>query len=549
MNKIIKLLLAFFLALSIVKMVLAALIPSPTIFADEYMYAKLARSFFLTQTFSVHGNLVNYYPPLYPMIISIAYTLKNMKLVYLSMKIINALISSLIIFPAFFLAREKLSNKDSLLAAALVSFFPANFAFSQFILSENLFYPLFLASFYFLYKAIKEKKLHWNLLAGIFIGLAILTRFIGILLLILAIVMYLISILKKNKPAVSSFLVFIIPAIFYGLWFIRNLLLFGMTEQGVLGPYGSITRAGFTFLPFFVWLGIYFAYILLAGGIILPLTFFASKKKNILWYMTAILMVITIIFLAERAVVSVIKAETLLAGLAGRPIGRYADIALLPLIITGFIALRQKTYKKFKLPILISIIALIAGSQLIFFSLFPANNISLTIFGIISILINKLNLNIVLQASLFALVCLSLLFAGYFIVKKSNLTTRKIAMLVLLFFLATSLLAYGISYYNATSNWNNTEQAQLGRWFNDIDKGQSKVLFDIRDCEGRDLRLSGIMCAERHYSSTIGFWMNNELIIADPSEGPYDSTYIISKHELEFEKIKELSAIKVYRVK
>ena len=59
---------------------------------------KLARSFFFDFNFMVHGVDANIYPPLYPIILSISYLFNDMTAVYLFMKIINVLISSLI-FP------------------------------------------------------------------------------------------------------------------------------------------------------------------------------------------------------------------------------------------------------------------------------------------------------------------------------------------------------------------------------------------------------------------------------------------------------------------
>ena len=176
MNKYFKILIVIFLAIFLTKLVLAELVPSPTMFADEYVYSKLARSFFYHQEFSIHGIISNSYPPLYPMLLSIAYFAKDMPLVYFIMKLINSLISSLVIFPAYLLAKEKLSNKDSVLAAIIVSVFPANFVFSQFVMAENIFYFLFLSAFYFLYKSFYSQKLKYFILAGLLIALAVLAK-------------------------------------------------------------------------------------------------------------------------------------------------------------------------------------------------------------------------------------------------------------------------------------------------------------------------------------------------------------------------------------
>lgn len=548
MNYLKKLVILFSI-ICVAKIILSAIIPSPTMFGDEYVYAKLARSFFLNGEFSVHGELVNYYPPLYPMIISLAYAAKDMQIIYFLMKIINVLISSLIIFPAFYLAKEKLGENNSILAAVLVSVFPANFAFSQFIMSENLFYPLFLASFYFLYKAFKEQKSVWSVPAGILIGLTILTRMMGLLLLVLAAILLAYNIFKKVNLNKNILWVFALPIFIYGLWFLRNIFIFGVVQEGVLGSYGSILRTNLLIPSLLIWLCIYFAYFFLATGSILPLAFFSSKEKNQLWLITAILLVITIVFLAERAAVGGIKAQTLLTWLTGRPFGRYADLAIAPLIICGFVALKQKIYAKSYSILLFSALTMVAASQLVFFSLFPANNISLTAFGIMSYLLEKLNSGMILSSIFFTFVCLTLLFASYFILTKRLFTARKIALFVLLFFLATGTAAYAVNYYNASNYWHNTEQSRLGFWFNDFDKGQSKILFDIRDCSGKEIKDPDLLCSIGNHASMTGFWINNEIIVVDPTINTFNSKYIISKHDLEFEKVKEFSNnIYVYEV-
>ena len=105
MKKIIKQLFIFYLVVVLLKILLSSLIPSPSAYSDEYIYIKLARSFFFDFNFTIHNVMVDIYPPLYPMLLSISYISKDMTIVYFLMKVINALISSLIIIPAFLLSR------------------------------------------------------------------------------------------------------------------------------------------------------------------------------------------------------------------------------------------------------------------------------------------------------------------------------------------------------------------------------------------------------------------------------------------------------------
>jgi len=147
MKKIINQLFIFYLAIVLLKILLSLLIPSPSIFSDDYVYIKLARSFFFDFNFTIHGVAVDVYPPLYPMLLSISYLFKDMTIIYPLMKVINALVSSLIIIPAFLLSKEFFNEKKSLIIALFISFIPSNFSFSPYIMSENLFYPLSLFTF------------------------------------------------------------------------------------------------------------------------------------------------------------------------------------------------------------------------------------------------------------------------------------------------------------------------------------------------------------------------------------------------------------------
>ena len=180
MRKIIKQIFVFYLIIVLLKILLSSLIPSPSIFSDDYVYMKLARSFFFDFNFTIHQAAVDIYPPLYPMLLSISYLFKDMTIIYPIMKIINALVSSLIIIPAFLLSKEFFTKKKALVIALLISFIPSNFSFSPYIMSENLFYPLSLFTLYFIYKSFLEKGYKYNILAGVFLALSYLTRTIAV---------------------------------------------------------------------------------------------------------------------------------------------------------------------------------------------------------------------------------------------------------------------------------------------------------------------------------------------------------------------------------
>src|SRR3990167_6087327 len=90
MKKEIKFLVFLYFIIVIVKVIFSSFIPTISIFSDEYLYAKMARSFFYHGEFSIHGIPTSQYLPLYPIFLSVAYLFQDMQLVYLAMKVINA---------------------------------------------------------------------------------------------------------------------------------------------------------------------------------------------------------------------------------------------------------------------------------------------------------------------------------------------------------------------------------------------------------------------------------------------------------------------------
>ena len=90
MRSYFKKLLLWFVFFFIAKSILSYFIGGPSIFGDEYLYSKLARSLFLTGQYTVHDIPLKHFPPLYPLVISISYLFENMNLVYASMKVINS---------------------------------------------------------------------------------------------------------------------------------------------------------------------------------------------------------------------------------------------------------------------------------------------------------------------------------------------------------------------------------------------------------------------------------------------------------------------------
>ena len=182
-------LLVIYLSVVILKLFLSPFIPHPTIIGDEVTYLWMAEAPFYNQG--------NQYPFFYPFIISLIPS-DCLQTTYLIAKAVNIFVSTSIIFPAYFLSKFFLSKQLSLIVGLFSLFIPVGFTYSFLIMSENLFYPLFLMSIYFIFKSEKEDERWLYLLSGIMIALTVLTRVIG-LVLIVTYILYIIYKLLLNK--------------------------------------------------------------------------------------------------------------------------------------------------------------------------------------------------------------------------------------------------------------------------------------------------------------------------------------------------------------
>jgi len=166
-----------------IKLAILWAMQSPYIVFDESNYYIIAKRIWENGTFHINMHPFPQYPPLYPFLISpIAGCVEDKVLCFHCILVLNAFLSSLIVFPAYYLAKEYLSDDDSVIVAFLTVIMPPSFIYSFTIMAENLFFPLFLTSVCFMVRVYKSNNLKNNLLAGIFISLSILTKLIGLVL-------------------------------------------------------------------------------------------------------------------------------------------------------------------------------------------------------------------------------------------------------------------------------------------------------------------------------------------------------------------------------
>jgi len=566
MEKPTKILLLGFIILVLIKVAIALTITSPSIFSDEYYYSKLARSFFFQQEFSIHNQSNLIYPPLYPIAISSSYLFTDMNLVYAFMKILNVLLITSIIFPVYFLLKEFLSKKQAVISSFVISFLPALFLMPIYIMSENLFYPLICWTILFLYKSQKEKNPLYPILTGVLIGFCFLTKILGITLFLLPISLLILNkLLKKQTLSFSKLAtIYLFALLIISPWIILKGLEDGFTLQGILGVYAkeltSVTRHSNFASTFFNWLFSYAAYLIAAIGVIPLGLLFARKipqEKRPLAYL--LFLTISLFLLVVAYIASGGPPDPNFPWFSGRPLGRYIEGIAPPALILAYL-LRGSSQEKFikkRYMYIISLIAAVLISQLTLASLFPANNISLTLLGIGKSIMGKLiygsfSANPSFSWLLFFIMSAIILIASLILVYTGAFRKINISSLHLFFaaiFIMTIFTGYAAIYYNTTHYWQNNEQLQLSGWINSNSQiTHPRILIDENYPSKIGKDSSSLYERNGKYtSSVIGFWINGEITIGNIKQ-PQGFDYILTRDEMNKTLLKETpSGIKLYK--
>jgi hypothetical protein len=136
---------ALVVASAAVRVVLAEKIAAPWIMVDELIYSELAKSFATHGTFEIRGVPAAGYGFVYPILIAPAWRLFHATTTaYDAAKAIDAAVMSLAAIPAYLLGRRALSAHGALAVAALAVLVPS-MLYTGTLMTENAFYPLFLA--------------------------------------------------------------------------------------------------------------------------------------------------------------------------------------------------------------------------------------------------------------------------------------------------------------------------------------------------------------------------------------------------------------------
>jgi len=544
-----KKLLILFVALIVLKIVLSFFIQAPSVFSDEYVHAKLARSFFFDQTFDIHEGIPAHQQlPLYPVLLSLSFLFQNMTIVFFVMKLLNILILSTAIFPIFWIAKDFLSEKKALFLTTMVAFIPSMFITSFYLMSENLFYPLFLFWVYFLYRGFRDNDTLFLNLAGIFLALLFLTRFIG---LVLVPVMFLLWLFKVRKIKFRKiFMPYLVSLVLVFPWLLRSVLKFGFSVSGATGNYGVVAEKlgnnlSSLLLPFLNWIVLYFAYLVLSSGILFGLyMLFAGRIRErnfrLFFWISSLCIAFFILAAANQSSSFRIFFQSPFFFFTNRPLGRYVDVVLPLLVTIGFVAFEKVKFKKsfLRRPVFLLSGLFLFASQLTIAPLFPYNNANLTLLGVAKYALDILFLGSFVDSMIvwptFLVLAILLFFVPWIFLRREKWQPT----LILIFFIISSIFAFAITYQQS-QEWYHTEQMQLGLQLNELSPEPSRIVFDERSCTEKLYRESKEICESSKRSTIAGFFMNDDIVIGDVYQE--DADFVISTRFLPLERVNNLN--------
>ena len=170
-------------ASTVVRLLLGLGMPSTWVLPDELVYSDLARSIAEGGRPAVRDVPVFGWGEVYPAVIAPVWVLVEDRYVAYHVTLaLNAVLMSLAAIPAYFLARLVVSRGSSLLVATMTVVVPS-LSYTDAVLTENAFYPLFLTAVLAIAHAVRRPSLATQAAALVAVGLVIFTRIQGVALL------------------------------------------------------------------------------------------------------------------------------------------------------------------------------------------------------------------------------------------------------------------------------------------------------------------------------------------------------------------------------
>src|SRR3989344_4526230 len=142
--------------------------------ADDYAKGNFIHSYYIFDT-----------PPLPKYIFAAATVLQNSEV---SLGLVSVLFGMMTVIAVFFLAKKLYGGKVALLAATITAFSTVHVQLSRYVQQETMLSFFYVMVVYFLWEATNENRKYTFLYLGIFLGLALATKFISVIVVVCIIV-------------------------------------------------------------------------------------------------------------------------------------------------------------------------------------------------------------------------------------------------------------------------------------------------------------------------------------------------------------------------
>ena len=244
----------------VVQLALGLRVKTPWIMVDEIVYSDMARSFADTGHFLIRGEAANY-GFVYPLLLSPAYALFGaMSDVYAWSRVVNALAMSSAVFPAYLLARRVVRTNAALVTAGLAVALPS-LAYVGTLMTENVFYPIFLWLALALVLMLERPTLQRQLVLLALCALAFLTRAqsVAFVAAVLTAPVALAWIERGRPQRLKAYVPLYGIVVGGGLAVVIVQAIRGLSPASILGSYADTSNSGYHLWPALRWLVLHIA--------------------------------------------------------------------------------------------------------------------------------------------------------------------------------------------------------------------------------------------------------------------------------------------------
>jgi Dolichyl-phosphate-mannose-protein mannosyltransferase len=292
-----------------------------TIFDDELLYSKLAQSIAAGHGLTIRGAHYAFPAPVASLLQAPAWLFGSMPEGYATAKVLNALLMSVAVFPAYALARRVVRPSFALVVAAATVATPA-MVYHAYLMSEAAAYPIFLTATYVVVRALEQPSRRLAIAVPLVCAVAIGTRVQFVVLP----VAYVIGVAICSRRRVH-----LIPIGALALLGLAALLL-----PGAAGSYGAASGYHYADARVAHWalrnlsLAPYSLGLAVVPGALLGLAYAAARPRTRAERAFAVVAVTAAaLFVAQAALISANEAH--------RPLERYL-FYVTPLVFTAFFA-------------------------------------------------------------------------------------------------------------------------------------------------------------------------------------------------------------------